>query len=296
MNGHFILYALLLLMVCFWSGNFIIGKVALREFPPLLLIGLRIAFAGLFMFPFYWWEGRRAKAKKRWSKADVPGLVLLGVSGVSLNQLFFVVGLSRTTVAHSALLVGTGPIFVLLIAAMAKLERITPRKLVGMLIAVAGVAILKIFPGQTEGGAGPTLLGDFLIVLSSFAFALFAVFGKRVTERHTTITVNTFAYVGGAVLLAPMTVWQASRFAFGNVSWAGWASLLYMAVFPSVICYLIFYYALTYIAASRVSAFSYLQPVLATALAVVILDESITVPLVAGGAVIFSGVYLTERG
>ena len=68
-----------------------------------------------------------------------------------------------------------------------------------------------------------------------------------------------------------------------------------MALFPSVICYLIYYYALTYIPASRVAAFNYLQPVLATLMAVIALGERVTWPLVAGGAVIFSGVYLTER-
>ena len=75
-----------------------------------------------------------------------------------------------------------------------------------------------------------------------------------------------------------------------------WLCLLFMALFPSTICYLIYSYALTHIPASRVAAFSYIQPVLATMLAVVMLGERVTLPLVAGGAVIFSGVYLTERG
>jgi drug/metabolite transporter (DMT)-like permease len=69
-----------------------------------------------------------------------------------------------------------------------------------------------------------------------------------------------------------------------------------MAIFPSVICYLIYYYALKQIPASRVAALAYLQPVLATVLGVLLLGEHVTVPLVAGGVVIFAGVYLTERG
>ncbi|MEO7651452.1 MAG: DMT family transporter, partial [Bryobacteraceae bacterium] len=100
----------------------------------------------------------------------------------------------------------------------------------------------------------------------------------------------------GALGLAPMTLWQARGFAFDKVDAAGWASLAYMALFPSVVCYLIYYYALKFIPASRVSAFSYLQPAVATLMAAVTLGERITMPLVAGGAVIFAGVYLTERG
>jgi drug/metabolite transporter (DMT)-like permease len=80
------------------------------------------------------------------------------------------------------------------------------------------------------------------------------------------------------------------------VSSAAWGSLVYMALFPSVICYLIYYYALSRISASRVTAFIYLEPVLATLMAVAFLGERVSAQLVAGGTVIFAGVYLTERG
>lgn len=294
MNGHFALYALLSCMVMLWSGNFIVGKLALREFPPLLLSGLRVALAGAFIFPVYWWQGRRAP--ERWSRGDLPMLIGLGLFGVALNQLFFVLGLSRTSVAHSAIIISVTPILVLLIAASLKLERLTARKLAGMSMALGGVAALKLFQTEPRGSGGPTALGDFFILMAALTFALFTAFGKRVAARHSSVTVNTFAYVGGALALAPLTLWQATRFSFAQVSFGAWVCVVYMALFPSVICYLIYYYALSHIAASRVSAFAYLQPLIATALAVTLLGESITVPLAAAGAIIFAGVYLTERG
>jgi drug/metabolite transporter (DMT)-like permease len=249
--------------------------------------------AGVLMLPAYWWEGRRVS--DRWGWGDVPILLELGLFGVALNQLFFVLGLSRTSVAHSAIIAGLTPILVLLIAAMMRMETLTPRKTTGLLIALGGVAILKVF--EVKGnGQGPTWAGDGLAFLAGLSFALFAVFGKRVTKRHTAITVNTFGYIGGALAMTPLTLWQARGFDFARVSLTGWLAMLYMALFSSVICYLIFYYALVRIPASRVSAFSYLQPLVATLLGVVILDEHITVSLVVGGAVIFSGVWLTERG
>jgi drug/metabolite transporter (DMT)-like permease len=120
--------------------------------------------------------------------------------------------------------------------------------------------------------------------------------GKSITLRHSGITVTAFGYMGGALALAPMTIYLSRNFAFSGVSATGWATVVYMALFPSVICYLIFYYALTRISASRVSAFSYLQPVIATLIAVIALRERVTLPMVAGGAVVFCGVYLAERG
>jgi drug/metabolite transporter (DMT)-like permease len=68
-----------------------------------------------------------------------------------------------------------------------------------------------------------------------------------------------------------------------------------MALLPSVICYLIYYYALAHMEASRLSAFNYLLPVLATVMGIFLLDEHITLSLVLSALVIFSGIYLVER-
>jgi drug/metabolite transporter (DMT)-like permease len=249
--------------------------------------------AAIFMAPLYAWQQGGAS----WFNRDWPYLICLGVFGVTMNQFFFMLGLSRTSVAHSALIISMTPIFVLLIAAAIRQEQLTVRKALGMLIAISGVLVLNTLPVRNAApGSAPTLTGDFYVFLGGLAFALFTVFSKSVSTRHSPITVNTYCYLSGALALAPLMLWEARGFAFGHVSAAAWWSLLFMALFPSTICYLIYSYALTYIPASRVAAFSYVQPILATLLAVVALGERVTLPLVAGGAVIFSGVYLTERG
>ena len=296
MNGGFVLYAAISLMVLLWSANFIVAKVALREFPPFLLGALRIGLAGAFLAPVYWWKARASGERLRLG----PGmslLVFLAACNVG-NQLLFLIGLSRTSVSHSALIIGIGPIFVLLIAATIGLERITWRKVAGMAIALTGVAVLARQAVGAPAGAQTeaTLTGDAITALACTLFSMFAVYGKKATERYSSVAVNGFAYICGAVLLAPVILWKAPAFPFAHVSAAGWSSLIYMALFPSAICYLIYYYALTHISASRVSAFIYLEPVIATLMAVAFLGERITAPLLASGTVIFTGVYLTERG
>ncbi len=189
-----LIYVLLSLMAFFWSVNYIAGKVALREFPPLLLGGLRISFAGAMMLPIYCWQVRRNPQRARWTRTDAPGLLSLGVFGVTLNQLLFIVGLNRTSVAHAALLVGLGPILVLSIAAMMRMERITLRNGAGMLVALAGVALINAAP---SGGRRATLIGNLFVFLGSVAFAVFTVFGKRVAAHQSSVLVNTFAYAAG---------------------------------------------------------------------------------------------------
>jgi drug/metabolite transporter (DMT)-like permease len=121
------------------------------------------------------------------------------------------------------------------------------------------------------------------------------VLGKPSAKRHGSVAVNTVAYVGGALLMAPVTIWQAARFPIAAVPWAAWLSVFYMALGPSVICYLIYYYALAHMEASRLSAFNYLLPALATLLGVWTLGEQITLWTVVAGVVIFGGIYMVER-
>lgn len=278
-------------MAFFWSVNFIAGKIALAEFPALLLAGMRVTIAAAVMAPIYSWDVRRNQGH-RWERREAPMLFLLGLIGVALNQLFFVLGLSRTSVAHAALIVGLGPILVLLIAAAMRMERLTALKLCGLATSFAGVAVLQTMRSH---GTPATLLGDTFVFLGSLMFAIFTVAGKKATASHGSIVVNAFAYIGGALVLAPVTVSQSAGFHFAAVSAAGWASLLFMSVFPSVVCYLIYYWALTRIPASRVSAFSYLQTPGAMFLAVIFLSEPLTWALAIGGTLVMTGVYITER-
>jgi drug/metabolite transporter (DMT)-like permease len=214
--------------------------------------------------------------------------------GMTLNQFFWTLGVARTTVVHSSMIMATTPVWVLLMAGLMRLERITPPKIGGMAVAMAGVAMLQIFKPHLTGKA-PTFLGDFLVLLCSLTFAGMTTFGKRYKPESGPIAVNAVGYIGGAVLFLPM-LWFAGRgFDFSKVTPAAWAGVFYMGALSSVTGYLIYYYALARISASRIAAFQYLQPVFASLMAVAILGEELTGAAIAAGGVIFAGVYVTER-
>lgn len=285
-----VLYALLGLMVFLWSLNFIVGKLVLRELPPLLASGLRIAGAGLVMLPVYAFGERRRRLPER---ADLPLLAVLGVAGIAMNQVLFLLGLKRTTVAHAALIFGLSPLLVLAVAAAAGQERITARKVAGMFVALSGVLVLQ---HKSSNGTTATAAGDLLVLAGATAFALFTVVGKPLAARYGTILMNTIGYVAGALVLAPLLVHEALEFPLAGISWTAWAGVAYMVLFPSVVCYLIFYHALKHLAASRLAALAYLQPLLATLMAIALLGERVTSSVAAGGALVLAGVWVAERG
>jgi drug/metabolite transporter (DMT)-like permease len=284
------LYGLITLMVIFWALSFVIGKYSLRQVPALMIPGLRAAIASLCLLLIYIFQRHE---QPRLSRADWPVLFVISLFGVTLNQLLFIVGLNRTSVGHAAVVIALTPIFVLLLAAFAGHETITPRKIVGMLIGLAGVYALQTAHGGS--GRAATLAGDSLLLMGALAFSIYTTLSKHVTARYGAITINTYAYLGSAIILAPLTVWQFSLADLSRIDPVSWLGVLYMGLFPSAVCYLIYYYALTYVPASKVAAFSYLQPVLATSLAILLLGEHVTSELIAGGALVLAGVWVTER-
>jgi drug/metabolite transporter (DMT)-like permease len=184
------------------------------------------------------------------------------------------------------------PILVLLLAAFLGQERITARKVAGMVIGATGVGVLQL---EKRDGSSATLLGDFFVFMSDVSLAIFTARSKQLMKRDGSLTINSVAYIGGALAMAPFTVWISWRYGLSRASAGAWWSVAYMALFSSVIAYLIYNYALTYIPASRASAASYLQPLGATLLAVMLLGESVTTALTIGGMLVFSGVFVTER-
>ena len=140
--------------------------------------------AGVLILPAYWWE-RRQRTARSWTLRDVPQLITLGVFGVALNQFLFVLGLSRTSVAHSSIFANTTPILILLLASLRGLERLTGWKLAGVMVALTGVVLLRTLDNSPQGEA--TLSGDFITLCGALAFSIFTVLGKPQAKRYGTI-------------------------------------------------------------------------------------------------------------
>ncbi len=286
-------------MVGSWSLNFVIGKVALRHFAPVTLATFRVTLAGLIMLAIYA-IGRLAGGlpRRTFGRRDFWTFGYLGVLSVGINQSCFTVGLNYTTVGHSALIMSMGPVLILLEARLLGLEALTARKALGLAIAFAGVAVLAAEHGLNLRSG--TLRGDLITFAGLLAFALYTVLGKRVAIEYDSVSMNTFNSLFGAIVLLPLTIHQGIGFArsggWGRVGLEGWAALGFMAGFASVVAYLIYYWALRYLQATRLAAFSYVQPVLSMALGVALLGERLTAELLLGGGLVLLGVYLIERG
>jgi drug/metabolite transporter (DMT)-like permease len=278
-----------------WAFNFLIAKQGMLYLDPVSMAAFRVVLAGALIGGIFLAMPGPRNVPRR---GDLWRLAQLGLFGVGINQVLFTVGLNYTTVGHSSLIIGAGPISILLLAWLHGLEKLTARKIAGMAICFAGVAVLASEAGLTvtthAGERSGTWLGDLITFVGSLAFAMFAVRGKKFAGRYDSLSVTTFAHLTGAVIILPLAIRQAWVLDWGAVGWQGWAALAYMASMASVTAYFIWYWALRHMEASRLGVFGYFQPLLATGLGVLLLGEPVTRHLLSGGVLIIAGVLLAE--
>jgi drug/metabolite transporter (DMT)-like permease len=274
-----------------WSFNYIAGKITLAHIAAFTLIPFRAELVGLLLLVVYFAQPRARRTPMR--ARDILTFAYLGFFGFVVNQGCFVLGLSYTTSQHSVVIIALGPIVILLLASAMKLEHLTPFKLFGMAISFAGVVFL-----ETEHGSpvnSPLLAGDLITLAGTLGFSLYTVLGKRVARSYDSISMNAFNASVAAIIFMPLAIRQAIKLDWKSVGWVGWAGLLYMAGFSAVVGYLLFYWLLRHMDASRVVAVNYFQPVFVFLLSIPILGERPSLRLVASAALVLLGVFLAER-
>jgi drug/metabolite transporter (DMT)-like permease len=285
------MHLLMLMVTVCWASNIIAGKQALTGFGALALAQLRVLGAAIIFLICFLASGRMPRLQvtpRQWLF-----VVAMAVNGIALNQLTFIGGMARTTVAHTGLIVALGPVMVLVIAVVIRLEGLTVWKFAGMMIAFAGVGILTA--DKAGQGSGGHWLGDLILLASVLVFAIFTILMKEVTNQFDALTLNTLIFGMGAIMMLPFCARAVAVTNWAALTLEAWWGLAFLVVFGSVISYLLFAYVLTELAASRAAAFNYLQPVIASGLGIWVLSERLTSKVLIGGGLILAGVYLTER-
>ena len=268
------------------------------------MASFRVTLAGVVMIPVYFSclrLGAFAEAaelrERGFGARDFWIFAYLGFFGVTVNQMCFTIGLHFTSVSHSAVIVGLAPMYVLVLAVLFGLEHATGHKVVGMLIALAGVAVLASENGISIHSS--SIEGDAITMAGSLGFAIYGVLGKRVAARYDTLTMTAYTHFAGALIVLPSVIHEVRALYLGgqrHLAWPAWGALLYMAVFSSALAYVFYFWLLRYLEASQLSAFTYLLPVLATILGIWWLGEKGSWIQVLGAVMSLGGVYWIESG
>jgi drug/metabolite transporter (DMT)-like permease len=283
---------LVILVVVFGQAIFaatpIFAKVALRDFDPLSLGIVRFVISIILLNAILYARKRPLLP----AKSDLKLVLWLGFLAIPANQGMFLLGLKFTSPGHSALLYSLTPLFAYILAIIFLKEKTRLLKFIGIAVAFAGVIIIltdkqiKLEPDFATG--------DLIIVGGVTAWAAYTVFGKTLVRRAGAFAALTYSMTAGTLMGLPFGFWHTVTFDFSQVSTAAWIGMLFIAVATSGVAYPIWYWALKYMEASRLTVFIFLQPVLANIFSYIFLHEELTRNFLIGGSTVLVGLIISE--
>ncbi len=196
------------------------------------------------------------------------GLGMLGFGGY---QLLWTLGLTRITAGDSALIIAVAPVLTALLAAVVGLDRLTPPKLVGALLAFAGVAV--VIAAGHELSLGASLLGDALTLGAAVVWAVYTVAATGMLRTMEPLVLTAWAVLGGALVLLPLGAWDVATSPPPELTPAVVAAILYAGALAAGIANVFLFHAIRVVGPTRVGASQFLVPFGAVLLGAVVLDE-----------------------
>ncbi len=270
--------------VALWASTFTLFTIAFRRLDPLAFTGARYLLLTTLAVGYLTWWGR---GRRRSSRRDLRLAAVAGFFGYFMLEFLFVLGLERTTVVASAILIATHPIWGVTFASLASRTRPTRRGLAGLAVGMAGVIV---FVGSS--GVDEVRAGDLLSLGAAIAFGIYGAIVDRLGGRMPQgEMVATSMATGGAVLIVvsiPAMLTQDWSTAVPG----DWAVIVYSALGPVLLGFALWAWALKRRGMARTAPFGYLEPIFATLLAFVVLGEWLTAPQLIGGALVLAGVVL----
>jgi drug/metabolite transporter (DMT)-like permease len=267
----------------------IFGKIALTALPSTGLVALRVLGAALAFVILQRAIGRNQTIRR----SDYPRLALYALLGVVLNQFLFVKGLSLTTVINATLLGTAIPVFTLLVSLALGYDRLSVRKALGISFAAAGVIYL-LYPERHF--TSDTGVGNLLIVLNSISYGAYLAISKDMLQRYGALTVITWIFIFGSIASLPIGGYSLMSTPLHEVGVGVWLAVIYIILVPTVGAYYLNALALARVEPSTVAVYIYLQPLIAFALAPLILNEAWNSRTWVASALIFTGVAVVSWG
>jgi len=281
-------HILLFIVNLIYAGNYTVAKIAMPVYiAPEAFIVIRASVGALtFFFIQSIW------VKEKIDPKDWFQLVLCGLFGIAINQLMFFKGLALTSPINASLIMITVPIIVILISAIALRERITYTKFFGVMLGLFGAAII-ILSGKKIADLTISK-GDFFIFLNATSYAIYLILVKSIMKKYEAITVMRWVFFFGLLMVIPFGVFQLQDIEWHAFPQKVWLAVAYVLVGTTILTYLLNGVALKISSSALVSTYIYLQPLMATIIAILSKHDTLNYKKIIAAVFIFFGVYLVS--
>lgn len=279
--------ALVLVSIAFGLMH-VIAKGILESLEPLQLAGLRALLATPLLLWTAWLHDRILPSRR-----ELPLLALLGLLGVFLNQVLFIVGLDHTTATNAAILMPSIPVFAIAVGALLRVERIGSPHLMGVALTVVGC--LALLDPTRFTVARETAIGNLLILLNCLSYAMFLVLQRPILQRLPWRTVIAWSFVFGTGAILAFGGSRLAALDPATVPVPDWLGLGFVVLFPTFLGYSLSTWAVRRSSPSLVAIYTTVQPLVAAIAAVAYLREAIGLPELIGFVFISAGVVVAGR-
>jgi drug/metabolite transporter (DMT)-like permease len=277
----------LFLVSLIYAATFSIAKEVMPNYiKPMGLITIRVwgAVSLLWVTHFLFVK------ESIYGKKDFLMLLKCAVFGVAANMLLFFKGLAITTPINAAILMVTTPLFVAFFSFFLLNEKVTKLKVIGLCFGVFGAILLLLGPSLSFNSS--TLWGDVMVMTNAIIYAYYLIIAKPLLHKYSPLTVIKWTFFFGGLLVIPFGFTELKEVQWQAIPNSIWSAIIFLIIGATYITYVLNAWALRNANATLVGAYIYLQPVLATIIAVSIGKDSLTLPKVLFSLLIFIGVYL----
>jgi len=277
-----------------WGFASPIFKWSLTNIPPYTLAFWRFFLASIFLGIFLVATKQFAFPTldaKHWFK-----LVWYSFTGITLNIIFFFLGLQLTLSINAPVIASAQPLLIFLVAPFLLNEKVTKRKIIGMMIGTIGIAAIVLEPIYYQGIDG-NFIGNLFLVLATVFAVLATLTGRKLFHDQNPLPLMFWAFFIGALTFIPLAVYELgyNPALYQHLDGKGFIGIAFGSIFSSAIAYSLFAYGLSKISASESSIFTYIDPIAGTILAYFMLHEPITLPFIIGALFIFGGIFIAEK-
>ena len=289
MNRIFLSHIALIIVNLIYALNYTIAKDVMPEYiQPSGFILLRVIGGSILFFLTYLFF-----VKERVKKKDFFRLMLCGLFGVAINQLFFFEGLNLTTPINAAIIMTISPVLVIIISAIIIKEKITVRKIIGIFLGLIGACILILNSGDISF-ENDFFAGNILVLINATSYSIYLVLVKTLMKRYNPITVMFYVFIFGLIFVLPFGIDEIQKIDLTTFNEEIYLKIGFVVICTTFIAYMFNAFALKSLNPSVVSVYIYLQPLLASLIAIALNSDSLSLVKILSAIFIFSAVFLVS--
>lgn len=274
----------------FFAANYSLVKyISPLLVKPFALNILRVGISlALFWVAWLFSRNKSNIKKEHWGR-----FALCGLTGVAINQMLFIKGLTLTSTIHAALLILVTPLLISVFALWVLKEALTIYKVLGLLLGVGG-SVLLVLQKESTPAAPNYLLGDILIIINAISYTVYFILVKPLMAQYSPLQVIRMVFTIGFFMILPFGWAELQAVQWQQFELSHAVALGGVVLTGTFLAYVFNAFGIQHLGAGVTGSYIYTQPVFAVLIATLFLNEALTVQKLMAAICIFSGVYLVS--